>query len=105
MKKYTKTTITLVTLTALAACATPAEGKFTSLKKYRETHSREEFVNLLEAKNGKKRARSPLRDHSGSQPANPNASGNRGRSLAVYAYCEGDNHCDTSIGYYSYNSY
>ena len=95
--------ITLVALTALAVCATSAEGKFTSLKKYRETHSREEFVNLLATKNGKKRARPPLRDHSSSQPANPNASGERGRSLAVYAYCEDDNHCDTSIYYQSYN--
>ena len=105
MKRSTTTSITLVALTALAACATPAEGKFTSLKKYRETHSREEFVNLLEAKTGKKRVRPPLRDHSGSQPGNSNASGERGRSLAVYAYCEDYNHCDTSIGYYSYNQW
>ena len=92
MRKSTKTTITLVTLTALAACATPAEGKFTSVKKYRETHSREEFVNLLATKNGKKRERGSRREAQrpdSEANASPTASGERGRSLTAYAYCEG----------------
>ena len=85
MKKYTRTTITLIALTALAACATPAAGKVVSVKKYLETHSREELRAVVEAKRGKtsRTSSSRLRGDDMSDTNGP-----RGRSLSAYDYCE-----------------
>jgi hypothetical protein len=71
------TTITVVALTALAACATPTHAKVTSAKKYVETHSREEFRDLL----AQRRA-----------PATRSGD-DRGRRLLTGDYCETDAHC------------
>jgi len=81
MKRTTSTTITLVALTALAACATPVAGKVVSVRKYMETHSREEFREIMEAKGGR-------RTQSGD-------SSRRGtsRRLSNGDYCETDLHC------------
>ena len=81
MKRTTSTIITLVALTALAACATPVSGKVVSAKKYLETHSREEFREMIQAKRGR--------------PTSSSESSRRGasRRLTIGNYCERDSHC------------
>ena len=79
MKRTTSTTITLVALTALAACATPVAGKVVPVKKYMETHSREELRELIARKRGSTGVR---------------AAHSERRQLAAGDYCEVDSHCE-----------
>ena len=95
MKRSATTTITFVALTALAACAIPAEGKLTKVTRYLDTHTREEFHAMMEAKTG----------------ATTSTRSERGRSLSAYAYCEGysegdwNQHCGTYTNSWGYTSY
>jgi len=93
MKRSTTTSITLVVaLTALAACATPVTGKVVSVKKYLETHSREEFRAML----AEKRASAT---HSGDSRATSS------RRLTLGDYCESNNHCSDGAYCETYGSW
>jgi hypothetical protein len=91
-----KTKLSVPLSVVVAACATlaslaatPIEGKVVSVKKYAETHTREEFLDMIDAKRGGKRANAKK----GANPSR-NLSERKGRSLAAGAYCEDSIHCE-----------